>query len=629
MYVSTASHLLRLNDAQLTSRCSCIYIYPQAAVAYKYGIAGPVAYAFGATIQVFIFSIIATNFKLNAPFANTFLQVFRIRWGTLMHCVYIVFALLTNVLVSSMLILGGSATVTHLTGLNLYVSLFVTPLGVALYVTLGGLRASFIADYLHTTVLVAIILAFSFTVYVTSPKIGSFSRMKELLDMAPAVAGNAGGSYVTFRSSNSLIFGVVNLMGNCGALLLDQSYHQRAIASRATSATKGFILGGLAWTAVPLCIASSLGLAGRALSGQDPAMAVLTADEVSAGLAAPAAAAALLGKSGALMMLFLLFLAVTSASSAQLVAVSSVLTFDIFQPYIKPNATARQLFIVSHCGVVAWALVMAILGTIWHFVGISMGWLYTSMGIIVGPAVVPVFCATAWSKTNKMACLFATVTGLIFAITAWLVSAKYLEGEISIASTSANGPLLAANLIAVLYPAVIVVPCSLIWPENFDWETTRAFNAPVVSSEGSGTGTTTPAVEEEDIVKTKLARADSDEKQTQEDPDSLETNVVEYDRLSTLRRAGMDPKQLIQSRILSIRVALPLTFILLIFVPAMAVIPRTWTASGLGAWISIVMGWMLVSGVIVVLYPIYESRETLSKVFQGISRDLLGRSRQR
>ena len=81
-------------------------------------------------------------------------------------------------------------------------------------------------------------------------------------------------------------------------------------------------------------------------------MADLTADQVSQGLPAPAAAAALLGKSGALMMLFLLFLAVTSASSAQLVAVSSVFTFDIYQPYIKPRATAKQLFIVSHAAIV-------------------------------------------------------------------------------------------------------------------------------------------------------------------------------------------------------------------------------------------------------------------------------------
>lgn len=60
-------------------------------------------------------------------------------------------------------------------------------------------------------------------------------------------------------------------------------------------------------------------------------MSVLTAADVSAGLPAPAAAAALLHKSGAAAMLVLLFLAVTSATSAELIAVSSIMTYDVYK----------------------------------------------------------------------------------------------------------------------------------------------------------------------------------------------------------------------------------------------------------------------------------------------------------
>ncbi len=60
-------------------------------------------------------------------------------------------------------------------------------------------------------------------------------------------------------------------------------------------------------------------------------MRKLTAADVSAGLPASAAAAALLGKAGASILLILLFLAVTSASSAELIAVSSILTYDIYK----------------------------------------------------------------------------------------------------------------------------------------------------------------------------------------------------------------------------------------------------------------------------------------------------------
>jgi Na+/proline symporter len=59
-------------------------------------------------------------------------------------------------------------------------------------------------------------------------------------------------------------------------------------------------------------------------------MKVLTPADVSAGLPASAAASALLGQSGAAALLVLLFLAVTSASSAEMIAVSSILTYDVY-----------------------------------------------------------------------------------------------------------------------------------------------------------------------------------------------------------------------------------------------------------------------------------------------------------
>lgn len=82
--------------------------------------------------------------------------------------------------------------------------------------------------------------------------------------------------------------------------------------------------------AIPFSLATTLGLAAVALTG-DPSMRKLSAADVSAGLPASAAAAALLGKAGASILLVLLFLAVTSASSAEMIAVSSILTYDVYK----------------------------------------------------------------------------------------------------------------------------------------------------------------------------------------------------------------------------------------------------------------------------------------------------------
>lgn len=91
-------------------------------------------------------------------------------------------------------------------------------------------------------------------------------------------------------------------------------------------------------------------------------------------------------------MLILLFLAVTSATSAELIAVSSVLTYDVYkvsgysfgenvgltelQKYINPHATEQQILRVSHYMVAAFAIFMGLAGTIFYYIGVSMGWLY-------------------------------------------------------------------------------------------------------------------------------------------------------------------------------------------------------------------------------------------------------------
>lgn len=59
--------------------------------------------------------------------------------------------------------------------------------------------------------------------------------------------------------------------------------------------------------------------------------------DVTAGLVLPNAAVALLGKGGAGATFLLIFMAVTSASSAELIAVSSIWTYDIYQTYINPK----------------------------------------------------------------------------------------------------------------------------------------------------------------------------------------------------------------------------------------------------------------------------------------------------
>lgn len=57
---------------------------------------------------------------------------------------------MTNILVTAMLLTGGSAVVTSLTGVPTAAACFLLPLGVVIYTLFGGIKATFLTDYVHT-----------------------------------------------------------------------------------------------------------------------------------------------------------------------------------------------------------------------------------------------------------------------------------------------------------------------------------------------------------------------------------------------------------------------------------------------------------------------------------------------
>lgn len=57
----------------------------------------------------------------------------------------------------------------------------------------------------------------------------------------------------------------------------------------------------------------------------------LSSAQQGAGLVAPAAAVAVLGKSGAIVMFVSSYMAVTSVCSAQFISVSSIFTYDVYR----------------------------------------------------------------------------------------------------------------------------------------------------------------------------------------------------------------------------------------------------------------------------------------------------------
>jgi len=439
-------------------------------VAYQYGISGPFWYAAGASIQVILFGMLAIELKRKAPMTHTFPELINARFGKTPHKIFLGFAFMTNTIVTSMLILGGAAVIQALTGIDVFVASFLIPVGVIIYTLFGGLKATFYAEYLNTAFIFGIILVFTGIVYFGSSEIDGITGMYEKLNAASTLApipGNSMGSYLTIASLGALAFGIINIIGNFGTVFVDQSYWQRAIASKPKSVVPGFVIGGLAWFAIPFALATTLGLSAVALNID------FSPQQIESGLVAPITASRLFGDIGAIVMVSVLFTAVTAAGAAQLTSVSSLATYDVYRTYIKPSSSGRELMRISRMAILGFGLAMGLLSSVLFVSGISLQYLYLAMGIFIGSAVAPISLAILWKKTNRKAATLGATLGLGIGIFSWLATSFSVGGQLSISSTSNTVSLLVGNASSILSSLAIVLAGSIARPERFNFEQLR------------------------------------------------------------------------------------------------------------------------------------------------------------
>jgi len=557
-------------------------------VAWQYGVSGPFWYASGATIQVLLFGVLAISLKTVAPNAHTVCEIVMARWGKTAHITFLLFCFAANIIVTSMLLLGGAATVEALTGMDYRLASFLIPWGVIIYTAAGGLKATFLASYIHTAIIFAVLITMILIVYIkeySSDVI--YAMLKDNTSMTPEecaeifpgggsyacgpVVGNANGEYLTMLSRGGLIFGIINIVGNFGTVFVDQSYWQSAIAAKPTSAARGYLLGGICWFAIPFSLATSLGLASTAL------MLPIEASEAGSGLVPPAVATYLLGDTGSVLILIMLFMAIVSTGSAESIAVSSLISYDIYRQYFKPDATGADILRVSRYVIVGFGLFMGAFSIALFEIGLNLGWVYLFMGVVIGSAVMPLWFMMTWDKASGKGAVIAAWGGFILAVSGWLIAAKVESGVVTVATLGSNAVMLSGNLIAILSSGLIHVVYSIfIDGEVFDFSTLN------------------------DKIK-----------------------LVEND-LSGLTEAEQDVEELAKAKKWITRRGYVLTIVLVIIWPLLSVPARVFSEDYFAFWVLISIVWGFGAAVIITVLPILESSEEIGKILTGIMNKITG-----
>ena len=533
-------------------------------VTYEFGLGGAFWYAAGASIQVILFAILAIELKRKAPMTHTFPEMLYVRFGKHPHKVFLAFGLMTNTIVTAMLLLGGAAVINSLTGVDITLAAFLIPACIIVYTIFGGLKATFFAEYLNTSFIFIAVLIFVTSIYFLNPEIGGISGMYEKLTQASIlqpVEGNAFGTYLTLASIGALIFGIINIVGNFGTVFVDQSYWQRAIAARPKAATGGFIIGGLAWFAIPFTLATTLGLAAIATG------VTLPESDIGLGLVAPTAAANLMGDFGAILILSILFTAVTAAGSSQLVSVSSLVTYDVFRTYLKPSATGRELIRVSRLTILGFGIGMGFLTLLLYQSGVSLQYVYLMMGIMIGSAVAPISFAILWKKTHRIAATSGAIIGLVCGITTWLFTANSMFGELTLASTGNQIPLLYGNIASILTGLLITIFGSLVKPENFDFG----------------------------IMHQKI--------------------LVVDDKVRSMLKRDTDEQYLKRSLNFCIKVGFSISIFFVIVWPATFILSNfVFDEQSFSLWITLAIVWASAAGAVLIILPFIEARKSIAEI---------------
>ncbi|OJJ06318.1 hypothetical protein ASPVEDRAFT_65074 [Aspergillus versicolor CBS 583.65] len=441
---------------------------------YNYGVSGPFWFAAGCSPMIVFFALLGISCKRKIPEAHTSLEVVRIRYGRVAHVVFMILCLVNNIFASANMLLGASAVISAMSGMHIIASTFLLPVGVTVYTFVGGIKATFLTDYFHTTIILIIACYFSVKAF-ESDQIGSVGNLYELLKAAAVrnpVSGNESGTYLTMTSKDGILFGILHTCSNFGLVIMDTSYFIKAFSASPKAVVPGYTIGGIMYFAIPWGLGTVMSSVALALENQSNFPTFprrMTSSEVSSGLVLPYAAITIAGKGGAAAILLMIFMAVTSTLSAQVIAVSSILSFDVYREYFKKSASDRDVIRSSHLGVIFFAAFAAGFSTMLHYVGVDLGWTLYMLGVVTCPGIFPMIFTVLWRRQSKAAAILSPILGLATGLAVWLATARRFSGAVSVAATGEVLPCVYGTVASCFSPILYSVVITAVRPQNYDW----------------------------------------------------------------------------------------------------------------------------------------------------------------
>ncbi|CCH44664.1 putative urea active transporter 3 [Wickerhamomyces ciferrii] len=607
---STEMFMVANRSVGIGLTASCVYsswtwateiLWPVTMV-YLYGVQAAFWFGAGLAIQITLMSLLGIEAKKKIPAGHTSLEIVQLRYGRTGHILYTILCLINNIVSASSMILGAAGAISALcNGLHIVASTLLIPFGVLLYTAVGGLKSTFLTDYVHSLILL-IIMTYILTASIQSEHIGGISGLydklvtKENAGELRYIEGNYKGSFLTGKSQGALFFGLIHSIGDMGLTVMDSSFWQKSFSADVKASVPGYLIaGGLIYANV-WALGMVIGL-GNVVLEDSPIFPTypnkMTAFEVNSGFGLIYTIKALLGNGALGGLLLVLYLSVTSTFSAQLISVSSIISFDIYRTYIKPNANNKQLINVSHLGVVFFGFFAAGFSIMLHYAGVDMTWFGYFYAMLNCPGVIPMIFSITWKHQTKTAFIVSPILGIIGGLAVWLGTANALYGEVSIKSTGQQLPCLYGGLTALFVPGISTIIISLIKPANYDWNQMKSQSELII-------------VQDDGSSDNSIKEKSSTTNQTTTESGDLESIDPNTDKIIEKYR----------------KIALFATIFVLLITWVVWPLPLyrdyIWSASFFKGNAVVGFIWLYLALLVIGVFPLWDGRHALTKVFRGV-----------
>lgn len=420
---------------------------------YTYGVLGVLGYAVGGSIAVVAFAPLAARLHAILPSGRTVGDFFRLRYDTKNYGLFLVMLILWDL---GWLLTQGMAAgiiLESVFDLPFHVGVVLTIAIVVAYVTVGGMISVLSTDFMQTMLIMLVVFLFPAWIYLSAGP-GDVYDGIAALSPEKLQLGDAGG----------LLFLCIIPLIYTGEAFMDNTFWQRAFMLRRGIIKKTFLLAGLGWIFVPVA------------TGTLAWVAIGTDMDLPGGPSsvAPEVVAHYAGGLGSVLFLALIWAALASTMSALLNAVSGIVMNDVYNNFVRPQATDRQVLRVGRITTVVLALVT--IAAAWPK-PMTLLTLLILLGVINAAYLTPVVLGVWYRTVNPTGVFWSVVVGCVAGLLVFGGGAlPMLWFEIPVLDLPVwlSGELQGA-VVSFIVVTIGVVVSTRLWPRPFDFDTMRTW----------------------------------------------------------------------------------------------------------------------------------------------------------